>query len=271
MGRRKILDRLLEPFGFRVYKHSERHIYADVLKITTEYKKGLVRQIGEATNYTIEDGPFKGLILPRFGSWSDLDIASKILGAYELELFPYIENLIQQRPKFIINVGASEGYYAIGLKRRLPASQCYTYDIDERSFRILAECAQSNNVEVSRLESFDYCDPLKAIDSTCHDFGCFIFDCEGFELEILKFPKFASQASIFLIELHEHLKPGVTKALTDFLRESHELTIIQQTDHIFRHFPQLEKYDLCQRAIILDEQRGKPMQWLYALPLKGKR
>ncbi|PXW69289.1 hypothetical protein C7964_103809 [Loktanella sp. PT4BL] len=268
MGRRNILNRLLKPLGFQVYKYSEKHIYNDVLKITTEYKKYLVRQIGEATRYTITEGPFKGLKLPKFGSWSDLDIASKIVGAYELELFPAIDDIIQRRPKFVLNVGASEGYYAIGMKRRLPAAQCYTYDIDERSFGILAECAQANNVEVTRLDSFDYYDPLNTVDPTCHDLGCFIFDCEGFELEILNFPKVVSQSSIFLIELHEHIKPGVTEALTDFLRESHELKIIQQIDHSFGHYPELEEYDLCQRAILLDEQRGMPMQWLYAIPLK---
>ena len=271
MGRRKILNFLLNPLGFQVYKHTNKKFYHDVFKITRDYKKGLVQQIGESLNYTIASGPFEGLLLPKYGAWSDLDIASKLIGAYEQEIFPAIEDIIHRYPKFIVNIGASEGYYAIGLKRRLPATLCYTYDIDERTFSILAECMESNRVEVSRLEIFDYQNPLIDIDETRHDFGCFIVDCEGFETEIIKFPRSTSQSSIFLIELHESIKPGVTKLLMDFFSETHDVEIFSQTDHSLGGYPQLQKYDLFQRSIILDELRDVPMQWLYALPLEASK
>lgn len=257
---------MLKPLGLYVLKTGDSDAYMNVVHTMMKYKRLVVTELAKNLLYTVQTGPFKGMQLPERGAWSDLDMGAKLVGAYERELHPMIEDIISREPSFILNVGASEGYYAIGIKRRLPKTPCYTYDIDENSLVALTECMRANDLVVTPLKTFDYNNPLQGIDSDRRRTGFFVFDCEGFEEEIIKFPRSIVETSVFLIELHDHLRPNLTQSLTSFLEPSHDLKIIAQTSHDFDHYPQLETYDLLQRSIILNEQRAVPMNWLYATP-----
>ncbi len=50
-------------------------------------------------------------------------ITARLVGCYEAELHNTIEEVIARRPPLVVNVGCAEGYYAVGLARRLPASR----------------------------------------------------------------------------------------------------------------------------------------------------
>src|SRR5215813_4226420 len=65
-------------------------------------------------------GPFKGMIVTDQPNWDDGNSTLKLLGCYEHELWDAIELAITRKPSAVINIGCAEGYYAIGLARRLP-------------------------------------------------------------------------------------------------------------------------------------------------------
>src|SRR5438132_1427624 len=52
-----------------------------------------------------------------------------LLGTYELELHSVLERLLERNWDRIIDIGAAEGYYAIGLSMRCPDAQCIAFEI----------------------------------------------------------------------------------------------------------------------------------------------
>ena len=64
-------------------------------------------------------GPFQGMNIPLSGVSKRL-LPSYVLGSTELELRDLIERLIASNYSTIINVGAADGYYAVGFARRSP-------------------------------------------------------------------------------------------------------------------------------------------------------
>src|SRR2546421_3493323 len=86
-------------------------------------------------------GPFKGM---RY-----LDAAGhlpKVLGAFENELNGAIEQLCALGPDVILNIGSAEGFYAVGLARRLPQTKVIAYDIAKLPRYRLAKLARLNNL-----------------------------------------------------------------------------------------------------------------------------
>src|SRR4051794_1854353 len=68
----------------------------------------------------------------------------KLLGIYERELNEAIETASAAAPDTVVDIGAAEGYYAIGLCRRLPAAKIVAYEMSESARRLLAEMAALN-------------------------------------------------------------------------------------------------------------------------------
>src|SRR5262245_6935019 len=73
--------------------------------------------------------------------------APKFLGTYEKEIVPFIEDAIALNPVNVVNVGASDGYYAVALARRLPLATVFAADADAKSLRATLLNAKLNSVE----------------------------------------------------------------------------------------------------------------------------
>lgn len=73
-------------------------------------------------------GPFAGML------YVDHAIGSrylpKLIGSYERELRKVIEEIYELRPELVINVGAEESYYAVGLARRLGYGQVVAFEME---------------------------------------------------------------------------------------------------------------------------------------------
>src|SRR5262245_39167245 len=89
-------------------------------------KQELENKLASITDDTITGGPFKGARL----SVSSSDRGSQLLGFYEQELHPFIEAVIEWKPDVVVNVGCAEGYYAIGMAKRIPDAKSFAYDLD---------------------------------------------------------------------------------------------------------------------------------------------
>lgn len=266
LGRKTIIEAILRPLGFGVYRLKPEAYESNFLSAALRYKKSIVHDLAEKANYTVIRGPFSGLKLPETGAWSDADVLSKIIGSYEAEIFPFLESEISRNPNVVVNIGASEGYYAIGMKRRLPNSDVYTYDIDIKSFSALDYCKKINGVDITRLERFDYNDPLSGISTSNKIKPLFIFDCEGFERNIINFPKNILSISGFIIELHDIFVPNISKSLMEYLSDSHVVTVVTQRGRCLEDYPELAGVRGPIGPLLLDEFRGDTMQWLYAVP-----
>src|SRR5438128_2544282 len=82
----------------------------------------------------------------------------KLLGIYERELNPYVEQACLLNFPLIIDVGAAEGYYAIGMALRNPNARVIAFEMEQKGRAALQEMAELNNV-MSRVEIRGKCAP----------------------------------------------------------------------------------------------------------------
>jgi hypothetical protein len=153
---------------------------------------------------TVLSGPFQGMAYPIRAAEGAR--AARLLGAYEASLEPVIEEIITRAPPVILDIGCAEGYYAVGLARRLPQSRILARDTSEQAQTLCRALAQANSVQ-DRVEigglwthaDFALCETTKTT---------VICDIEGAEAELLD-PTAApalTQADI-LVEVHEGMRP----------------------------------------------------------------
>jgi len=62
---------------------------------------------------------------------NEQQLCKKILGCYEAEITPAVEEAISRNYRTMLDVGCAEGYYAVGLARGVPGSVVYA-GVDEK-------------------------------------------------------------------------------------------------------------------------------------------
>lgn len=108
--------------------------------------RGRVAQlVRDKLGETVLSGPFRGLILP--GVPVTWDSRPKIVGCYEEELHPALEELIAHGFRTIVNVGCADGYYTVGMGLRCPDAAVVGCDIASDHRARCAETARANGVE----------------------------------------------------------------------------------------------------------------------------
>lgn len=209
---------------------------------------------------TICAGPFKGMHYPVPAAEGGR--GPRLLGAYEASLHPVIEIVIQRGYPQILDIGCAEGYYAVGLARRMPASKVQARDSDPAARMLCADLARANGVEdrvsigpeVAHTD-FDLCEAGPTF---------ILCDIEGAEDALLDPARAPAlkQADI-LVEVHEGLRPGLVASLTGRFAPTHRVSRI---DRLLR--PDLlpdwaESLSDLDRLLLLWEWRASPTPWLW--------
>ena len=217
---------------------------------------------------TVQDGPFAGMTLTSESSWdAHGDKTAKLLGFYEEEIYPSIEDAIAAEPDVAINVGCAEGFYAIGLARRLPNSRVIASDIDSRAQEVCANCASANFV-AARVQVVGGLDAAGLNELIGPAAKPFVFmDCEGAEMELLD-PVIAPNLvrTRFLVELHDFANDAITPVLTGRFSATHDLTFISEGPRDPNRSPILARINSLDRWLAVCENRPQQMSWLYAVP-----
>ncbi|MBL9148088.1 MAG: hypothetical protein JNM94_05275 [Phycisphaerae bacterium] len=172
-------------------------------------------------------GPFRGMRYGRFAWGSQL--LPKFVGTYELELHAALESLIASEPDVVVDVGAAEGYYAVGLARRLPRSTVVTFDTSPASRRLLGALASQNGV-AGQVHIRGTCAPstLEAALATAVR-PAVIIDCEGYEdliADPIAVPSLAR--ATLVVETHEPLVPGVEGRIRERFAATHHVETLPQ-------------------------------------------
>jgi hypothetical protein len=98
----------------------------------------------DLTGGRVASGPFRGM---RYGHAAIGSVLSaKLIGSYERELHPWVDEIIATPYRTIHVVGCAEGYYAVGLARAMPHATVIAYDLDPHVPTILADMAARNGV-----------------------------------------------------------------------------------------------------------------------------
>ena len=206
-------------------------------------------------------GPMRGL---RYvANSSEGCLAARLIGCYEQPLLTFLEEAICTDYTNVVNIGCSDGYYAVGMARRMPKSKMWAYDINPAAQNACTELAQKNDVS-ERIEIGALFGP--------EDFAQFankktlvMCDIEGAEQELLD-PQLAPDlvGMDIIVESHECIIKGLTQTLLDRFSVTHEITLIQDTGQ--RHFEILpkdyEKWANLDQLVATWEWRSGPTPWL---------
>jgi hypothetical protein len=230
-------------------------------------RKQILSYVYNECNGIVKYGPFTGMkILPKY-CWSDGDTGGKLLGIYETELYEEVEQVIKKQPDLIINYGCAEGFYGIGLAKRLPNSRVILFDINETALNISKENAEANGI--TKIEYSTECNHSyleSVLSSSINPF--ILMDCEGAEDVILDLDKIPSlRKATIIVELHEFFRPGLTERLIEKFNDSHELDAIPQGTRDLHIEPLLGISDL-DKLIIYNENRPCTMTWAVMTPRK---
>ena len=234
-----------------------------LLHAAIERRAEINEEILRVAGPIVATGPFKGARLQIDTSWGEGDFTPKILGCYEQELHAAIEKAIARRPARVINVGCAEGYYAVGLARRLPEARVIAFDIDAKAQAICLKAAAENGV-ADRLSAEGACTPerLRALVAE-RGRTLVVMDCEGAELNLLDDATVAALANADLIvECHDFIDRAITATLTRRLGRSHILETVAEGARDPNRFTQLRTLGSLDRWLAVCEFRPEHMHWL---------
>jgi len=230
-------------------------------------RKDLLEALVSQHGWIVQSGPFAGMKLTDRVSWSDGDLLPKLLGCYEAELHSVVMDVAATEPDLVINIGAAEGYYAIGLARLIPQAFVHAFDTAPASQDICRHVAGLNGVS-SRVSVSGECTPdvLQAILPRGRT-PLVVCDCEGYERELIDPARVpALRRSVLVVECHDFFDASITQTLVSRLSASHTLAGIREGARDPNLSPFLQKFDSLDRWLAVCEFRPCMMHWLIAHP-----
>jgi hypothetical protein len=219
----------------------------------------ITNTIAGKSGTVVQTGPFQGMnygIKASEGSGS-----ARLLGVYEASLAPIIETIITRAYPLVVDIGSAEGYYAVGLARRMPGSRVMARDANpsaqDRCGRLAVLNGVQGRVEIGGIMThadLEICRAQKTL---------VLCDIEGAEAELLD-PVAApglTRADI-LVECHDGMQPGLSALLAARFAPTHHVTRIDRALNATLPGWMEELSDL-DRLIALWEWRAGPTPWLW--------
>ena len=237
--------------------HRVRHArWKRRLAAVTRVNRAFVAQHG----LTVLGGPFAGMaFVPRADEGV---LLPQLIGAYEAELHAVLGRVLRAGYTTVINVGCAEGYYAVGLARRLPGARILAFDLDPGAQRRCAELARRNGV-ADRVTVSGACD-VDRLGQLLPAGAFLLVDCEGCEKELLRPERLPTlRRCDLLVELHDFLDRTITSTIVSRFAATHDITLIRGTGREPAHYPVLASLAPRDRRRALDELRPERMTWAF--------
>lgn len=215
----------------------------------------------------ILQGPFAGLKYPHI-EITESAIVPKFAGSYESQLHSIVERIVATDYSDVIDVGCAEGYYAVGLAKRMPHSVIHAFDINKKDLDFCKNMAEKN--DVTNITFNDFCSPETLINFK-HKGRLLVFcDAEGYELDLFTSEVIKSMKNTdFLIELHDILNPQISVLLKDRFSSTHQIEIVnnRQSD-LTKFFEKLTNLSESEKHFAVLEHRGGYnqncfMEWVF--------
>ena len=223
----------------------------------------LTRSFREMHGESVLGGPFAGMVYVPQATGNAL--MPKLVGSYEAELHGVIEKIAATAYATIIDIGCAEGYYANGLAMRLPSARVYAFDIDPEARALCMAMARLNGVEKQVTVSGE-CGP-EELRTFLGERSLVICDCEGFESELLRPDLIPALAQTdILVELHDHVQPGLTPLLLSRFAATHQAELITADGRNPDNYPQIRFTEPKSREMAVSEFRPGGQQWAFLQP-----
>lgn len=256
----KIKNKLIEDLSLQ--EPNEISQLNNALRFLAKHRSLLIQNtVIQNSGLTVCQGPLAGLAFIK-QSTEGCHVA-KLIGCYEQPLQPYIREAIEANYESIINIGCAEGYYAVGMARKLDETKTYAYDINGNAQQACMQLADENGVtdRVQVGAVFNHHDFQKFSGSRTLVF-C---DIEGAESELLD-PSLAPELKSMdiIVEAHEVERPGIVQLLSSRFEDSHSISLVEDNGQRyldpmpawFMNFSHLDQ------LLAVWEWRSGPTPWL---------
>ena len=234
----------------------------NALRLLSKWRSVLIQNtLLQHQGTIVQEGPLHGLdFLPQSAEGCH---TAKLLGCYEQPLLPFIEQAIQTAYPVILNIGCAEGYYAVGMARRMPQTEVMAFDLNPAARQVCGELAAKNGVAdrvtvgaLFREEEFAIYAGQKVL---------VLCDIEGTERELLD-PALAPdlEAMDLIVESHECLVPGITQLLLNRFSPTHTITLVEDNGQrqLANAPPWFNNMAHLDQLLAVWEWRSGPTPWL---------
>lgn len=191
-------------------------------------------------NIEVKFGIFKGLKYASMEATGS-SFGLKIVGIYEEELKPVFNKILDIPYECVWDVGAAEGYYAIGLAVLKPNIYVKAYDVDPYARKLLDKMRRENNV-AGRVDIYTLCSKDTIVNGDFRKKTLLILDCEGYERELLsnETAQYLEEVDI-LVEVHDNLDEGqneIGNQILSAFSHTHNIEVINSigtAEKVTRH------------------------------------
>lgn len=154
----------------------------NALRLLAKWRSVLIQNtVLQNAGTRVWQGPFGGM---EFWEQSAKGChVAKLLGCYEQPLQPVIEWAMAGASTVILNIGCAEGYYAVGMARRMSKARVLAFDLDPKAQATCSALAASNGV-ADRVVVGGLFRPADLVTYE-HERTLVVCDVEGAECELL--------------------------------------------------------------------------------------
>jgi hypothetical protein len=234
----------------------------------------MLKSISARHGLVIQNGPFQNMRYP-----AELLIPEKVIryallpkivGCYEAELHGILTEMISRNYDRVVNIGCSEGYYAIGLSLRLPNACVFAFDIDPLARQLCDKIARLNEVS-DRVTIQGEC-TMHRLQELVADRTLIICDCEGCELQLLRPDSVPClRACDLIVELHDCFDPSTSEVVTGRFAQSHDTVVLARATRDPAVYPSLLSFTPYRQRLAVGEYRwGTPCKWAFMTRKKAQ-
>lgn len=227
----------------------------------------MLKSISARHGLAVQDGPFRNMRYPAELLVPDrvvrYALLPKIVGCFEAELHAILMEVITRNYDTVLNIGCSEGYYAIGLSLRLPNARVFAFDIDPVARQLCDKIAHLNQVS-DRVTIHGEC-TMQQLQELVGDRTLIICDCEGCELQLLR-PDLMPclRACDLIVELHDCFDPSTSEVVTNRFVQSHDMVVLAMAARDPVDYPSLQSFTPYRQRLAVSEYRwGTPCKWAF--------
>ena len=234
-----------------------------------KYKEIVWDKVKEQYGLEIAFGPFKGMKLSPNAWWSNKNMTAQVLGIYEANVIVKLERYAERFSNFI-DIGAADGYYAVGSVVNGIYKKSHAFEINELGRTIILETAKINNCE-ELVSVYGEATESKIRDIIKEDGNALvIIDIEGGEFDLLSDDMLnCLRQCVVICELHPFMFSDGASKLSSLLERcdsSFEIAFSERQTYELPECDFLDGLPDDARLLAFSEGREAAMQWLILVP-----
>lgn len=227
----------------------------------------LTYALTQQMNNVVRYGLFKGFKFKHHRDWN----GNMYLGLYEKEVLDYLHT-IPRRYRTLINLGASDGYYAAGSVIAGIFNQSYCFELSKEGRENIKNNARLNSIK-HKVKIYGLADnnfvELLLQDGAKLSQSVMICDIEGNEFELLNSKVLSLlKRTIIIVEIHDWHKNGAQRynALKKNANQYFNLKEVKTGSRDLSIFPEIKDLKDNDRWLLCSEGRHYLQTWLILEP-----